>query len=172
MIALKNIVVATDFGEAAGTALAYGRDFARAFSARLHVVHVVDDVSANAMVGMAAPPLDLRTVQANFEDDARQALGALVTDDDTRTLDVRTVMIRNHDPARALLDFAREVSADLIIVGTHGRGALAEFFLGSVAQRVLRIAPCPVLTVRAEEREFIRPDALVVAQSQAIVSPR
>jgi len=47
-------------------------------------------------------------------------------------------------------------------VGTHGRGGLAEFFLGSVAQKIVRSAPCPVLTVRTHEREFVAPDALVV----------
>ena len=172
MIALKNIVVATDFGEASASALAYGRHLARAFSARLHLVHVVDDVRANATVGLAAAPFDVATVQADFDADARSALAALVQDNDSGTLEIRTVLLRNHDPARALLDYAREIAADLIIVGTHGRGGLAEFFLGSVAQRVVRVALCPVLTVRAEDRQFphtdalARPDALGIARVQ------
>jgi nucleotide-binding universal stress UspA family protein len=159
VIALKNIIVGTDFGEAASTALDYGRKFARTFAARLHVVHVVEDINMNATIAMATAPIDLRAVQAQFEDDARHALTALIRADDERPLDIRPLVIRHHDPARALLEVARETAADLLIIGTHGRGGLAEFFLGSVAQHVVRTSPCPVLTVRAEQRDFIAPDA-------------
>jgi universal stress protein A len=55
------------------------------------------------------------------------------------------------------------IRIDLIVMGTHGRGALAHVVLGSVAERVVRLAPCPVLTVRNPEHEFVRPDALTVA---------
>jgi nucleotide-binding universal stress UspA family protein len=65
-------------------------------------------------------------------------------------------------PAYAIVDYAQEYDIDLIVMGTHGRGALAQLMMGSVAERVVRIAPCPVLTVRHPEHEFVRPDALVV----------
>jgi nucleotide-binding universal stress UspA family protein len=51
----------------------------------------------------------------------------------------------------------------LIVMGTHGRGPVAHLFMGSVAERVVRMAPCPVLTVRHPEREFVTPDALAAA---------
>jgi len=64
-------------------------------------------------------------------------------------------------PAMAIVDYAREAHSDLIIMGTHGRGAMAQLLMGSVAERVVRTAPCPVLTVRHPEHEFVLPDALV-----------
>jgi nucleotide-binding universal stress UspA family protein len=65
-------------------------------------------------------------------------------------------------PAYAIVDYAREYDIDLIVMGTHGRGALAQLMMGSVAERVVRIAPCPVLTVRHPEHEFVQPDTLLV----------
>jgi nucleotide-binding universal stress UspA family protein len=66
----------------------------------------------------------------------------------------------------AIVDFAKEINVDLIVMGTHGRGAVAHLLMGSVAERVVRTAPCPVLTVRHPEHEFVHPDALV-ASTQA-----
>ena len=59
--------------------------------------------------------------------------------------------------------YAKANAIDLVIVGTHGRGVVQHFLMGSVAERLVRSAPCPVLTVREHEREFIVPDALVSA---------
>ncbi len=59
--------------------------------------------------------------------------------------------------------YAKHNGIDLIITGTHGRGAIKQIFLGSVAERVVRNAPCPVLTVHLHEREFIVPDAEALA---------
>lgn len=160
MIAIKEIVVATDFGEPADVALTYGRNFARAFSAGLHVVHVVNDLAASAPVSEI--PMDLTKVQAQLGAEAGAALDAQITEDDRRTLKITRALLTSATPARAILDYASEVRADIIIVGTHGRGGLAEFFLGSVAQKIVRSAPCPVLTVRAHERDFVAPDALSV----------
>ena len=83
-----------------------------------------------------------------------------------RTLKLhKCVETRGSVPA-GITDYAKEHHIDLIIVGTHGGGPLEKFFMGSVAERVVRTAPCPVLTVRAHEREFIAPDALTVSHQQ------
>lgn len=163
MITIREIVVATDFSEPADNALTYGRNFARAFSATLHLVHVVNDLATSAPI--TEIPMDLTSVQAQLDSEAKASLNALVTDDDRRSFNVKTALLTSSTPARAILAYASDVRADLIIVGTHGRGGLAEFFLGSVAQKVVRSAPCPVLTVRAHEREFVHPDALTVLKS-------
>ena len=63
-------------------------------------------------------------------------------------------------PAYAISTYAREAGIDLIITGTHGRGTVAHLLMGSVAERVIRTAPCTVLNVRHPEHEFIRPDTL------------
>ena len=70
------------------------------------------------------------------------------------------IVMTSSAPAQAILNYAGDHRVDLIIVGTHGRSGLARLFMGSVAQHVVRLAACPVLTVRHPEREFVRPDAL------------
>ena len=159
-MALKNILVATDFSEPSGVALAYGRDLARTYNARLHVLHVVEDVALrySPEVGLVGPD-----VQKDLEAIATRDLNAAITDDDRRTLDIKPVIERGINMAEAINNYAREHAIDLIVTGTHGRGVVKHFLLGSVAERVVRGAPCPVLTVRAHERDFIVPDAMVVA---------
>lgn len=77
-------------------------------------------------------------------------------------------MLASNSPALTIVDYAMGHRIDLIVMGTHGRGALAHMVMGSVAERVVRLAPCPVLTVRHPEHEFVRPDALVpVARAQS-----
>ena len=159
MIALKNILVATDFGEPSEAALLYGRDLSRTFGAALHVLHVVDDLA-----GRYAPemfPMNAPALQRDVENAGRERLESVVTGEDLTQLRAKRVVRSSNAPASAIVDYAKEAGVDLIVMGTHGRGAVSHLLLGSVAERVVRMAPCPVLTVRHPEREFIGPDALV-----------
>lgn len=160
MIVLKQILVATDFGDSAAVALAYGRDLARTFNARLHVLHAVEDVMLrySPEVGFASPDL-----QKNLEAASKRDLEKLITEDDRKTLTVVPVIRTAVNIAAEVVDYAKANAIDLIITGTHGRGAVKHFLMGSVAERVVRTAACPVLTVHARERDFIAPDALVAA---------
>lgn len=164
MIALHNILVATDFSEPAAVALAYGRDFARTFNARLHVVHFVEDVVTHYSpeVGLVGAEL-----QKDLERAAWLELDKIITHDDTRTLALITDVRTSINAAAGIVEYAKKNEIDLIVTGTHGRGAVKQLLMGSVAERVVRTAPCPVLTVHAKEREFIAPDALVVAAAGA-----
>jgi nucleotide-binding universal stress UspA family protein len=157
MVVIKSILVATDFSEPSTVALSYGRDLARTYNARLHVLHVVEDVMLRYPIdgGFVGPDL-----QKELEAAARRNLEAQITDDDRRTLDVAPVIKSGVNLAETITAYARDNAIDLIVTGTHGRGAVKHFLLGSVAERVVRIAPCPVLTVRSHERDFIVPDAL------------
>jgi nucleotide-binding universal stress UspA family protein len=152
MIALKNILVATDFSEPSAVALDYGRDLARAYGATLHVVHVIEDLPAvhGPEIGFA-----LSDVERNIEAAVGRDLDAAITPGDREMLDVRTVITRASNVSHSLTEYATHHAIDLIIVGTHGRNAFHRFLIGSVAERVMRTAPCPVLTVRANERDFI-----------------
>lgn len=160
MVVLKNILVATDFGEPSAVALAYGRDLARSYGAALHVLHVVEDVMMrySPEVGFAVPDL-----QRDLEKAARRDLEAIITDDDRNTLKVVPVVQTSFNVANGVVEYAKAHAIDLIIVGTHGRGAVKQLLLGSAAERVVRTAPCPVLAVRTKERDFIAPDALAAA---------
>ena len=164
MIALKRILVATDFGSAAETALAYGRALATRFGADLHLLHVTTNVYAS--VGMAyeytsVPP----GLQHEVDQRARTQLDALLSDEDRKVLHATAAVTTHSSPAIPIVEYASTHKVDLIILGTHGRGALAHAFMGSVAERVVRMAPCPVLTVRHPEHEFVLPDSLVATSA-------
>ena len=160
MISLKNILVATDFSEPSDAALTYGRALARSFSATLHVVHIVGNLSS-AVYGAEGYVASVPEMQQEIEDSARKQLDNLLVDNDPRPLPVRRVLLTSDAPAQAIVNYAAESHIDLIVTGTHGRGAVAHLLMGSVAERVVRTAPCPVLTVRHPEHEFVVPDTLV-----------
>jgi nucleotide-binding universal stress UspA family protein len=161
MITLKKILVATDFSEPSEAALAYGRELARNFGAALTIMNVVENLLTRAYgvdggVVMIDPEL-----QRQIEDGARQELDKLISKEDRDLLKAEGVVLVSGMPADAIISRARQTNTDLIVMGTHGRGGMAHLFLGSVSERVVRTAPCPVLTVRHPQHEFVLPDALV-----------
>jgi nucleotide-binding universal stress UspA family protein len=159
MVAIRNILVATDFSEPSGVAMAYGRDLARNYGARLRVMHVVDDTVSrySTEAGFMLPSL-----QEELEKTALADLEKRLTDDDRRQLNAVAVIQTGANVAESICAYAKANSIDLIVTGTHGRGAVKHFLMGSVAERVVRTAPCPVLTVHTHERDFIVPDALAL----------
>jgi nucleotide-binding universal stress UspA family protein len=163
MIKLENVLVATDFGPASDSAVIYGREFARTFGARLHVLHVVENATIYA--GPEAVGVDFAKVQADLEEGAQKAMSRLVTAEDRKQLRALTVLRSGSSPTVEIVEYAKQAGIDLIIVGTHGRGAMGHLLMGSVAEKVVRLAPCPVLTVRHPEHEFVQPDALQAVQT-------
>lgn len=156
MIKIENVLVPTDFSVASDSALMYGRTLARTFNARLHVLHVVDDSLMRA--GLDGFSVDISTVMAEMADDAEKRMLVCLTDDDWR--DPKTMTeVRTGGPAHEIADYAKDNAVDLIVMGSHGRGFVSRMLMGRVAEKVVRIAPCPVLTVRTPEREFVFPEA-------------
>jgi nucleotide-binding universal stress UspA family protein len=94
-------------------------------------------------------------IQAELEESEGARLEALVSDEDRRDLAAKTELVMPQPPAQAIVDYAARERIDLIVVGTHGRRGLAHMVMGSVAETVVRRAPCPVLTDRHPEREFV-----------------
>ncbi len=168
MITIRQILVPTDFGEVADAALTYGRELAGRFGATLHVLHVAENIYVTTFgaENYAAVAPDL---QRQLEEGARVRLNELVIDSDGSGPHTNAVVMTAASPAFAIIDYAKENGIDLIVMGTHGRGALAHLLLGSVAERVVRLASCPVLTVRHPEHECVTPDTLVpVALKEAL----
>jgi nucleotide-binding universal stress UspA family protein len=149
MIALNRILVATDFSPPSEAALVYGRALARTFGASLHVLHLVENTFLRPM------PTDPYVFVAA----KHQALSERLNNEEAETLHARTIVELSDSPADAIVEYARAETIDLIVMGTHGRGAVSQLFVGSVAERVVRTAPCPVLTVRHPEHEFVVPDS-------------
>jgi len=148
MNAPMTVLVATDFGEAADTALAYGSALAQTFGAVLHVLHVRENVFMRAIAG---DPHALEVA-------ALRHLNQRLTDDDRRALHARAVVETSNTPANAIVTYARAAHIDLIVMGTHGRSGVTHALMGSVAEQVVRTAPCPVLTVKHPKRDVVRPD--------------
>ena len=155
MIDLHRILVPTDFSKSSRNALTYGAAFAARFGAELHLLHVVQDLALFIPEAvMLAPPMVPPVEQ--FVSAARAALDRAVQE--LATPDVRVIpQVGEGTPFEEIVRFAREKDIDLIVMGTHGHTGLAHLFLGSVAEKVVRRAPCPVLTVRHPEHEFVHP---------------
>lgn len=147
-IKFKNILVGTDFSDFSNAALEYGRAMARQFGARLHVLHTAEIVPGPDVVGMAGVVAAVPQLYKELEEAARHQLEAAVTDQDRSELRAKTVMTSGEAPAQAISEYATENDIDLIVIGTHGRRGLAHMVMGSVAEKVVRTAPCPVLTVK------------------------
>ena len=156
MIALKTILVPTDFSDTSDQALRYGKALAQAFGASLHLLHVVQEPFAQPWA-VEAYGFSLATLQEEWMKEANQRLEAALTADERTALKATLATQLGH-PYLEILRYAQEKGVDLIVMGTHGRGPLGHVVMGSVAERIVRKAPCPVLTVRPQEREFVVPD--------------
>ena len=142
----KHILVPTDFSASSQRALDTAVSLAVAFGAKLTITHACE-IPGYAYVGMMAPPIDYLTPLREAGDSLLQKTLASVRD---RVPDV-TAALRIGAPWQQTLEVAKEVGADLIVMGTHGRSGLALAFMGSVAEKVVRMSPIPVLTLRAED---------------------
>ena len=155
MIALRQVMVPTDFSEASECALKYGRAFAASFGASLHVVHVVEDFVAWSWAAdtyVATLPRIREEVGA----EAVARLGQLIPPPEAERLQAKVALLAGN-PFIEIVRYAREHDIDLLVMGTHGRGPVAHALIGSVAERVVRKAHCPVLTVRHPQHEFVMP---------------
>jgi nucleotide-binding universal stress UspA family protein len=156
MIALKTVLVATDFSETSDVALRYGKALAQAFGASLHVVHVVQEPFAQPWA-VEAYGFSLATLQEEWVREAKVRMEQTLTPDERTSFRAELVTLLGH-PVVEILKYANERNMDLVVIGTHGRGPLGHMVMGSVAERVVRKATCPVLTVHHPEREFVVPD--------------
>jgi nucleotide-binding universal stress UspA family protein len=152
VINLKRILVPTDFSESARLALRYGISFAREYGAELTLLHVVETVA----VGYASDlfPVPMAEVFQEIAGYARGELGKLA--EQARAEGVKVVeKVVQGKPAGEILRVAREDTIDVIVLGTHGKGVLDHALFGSTTERVVRKAPCPVLSCRLSEHEFV-----------------
>lgn len=155
MIAIKNVLVATDFSECSDAALTYARALAGQFGARLHVLHAVEFIGAVDVAGIGVYSMAAPELLDEIENTARAQLDKMISASDRDLLKVKVVLASVSPPATAIVQYAKDENIDLIVVGTHGRRGLSHLLLGSVAERVVREAPCPVLTVRPSQHDFV-----------------
>jgi nucleotide-binding universal stress UspA family protein len=148
---LKHILVPTDFSPHAEAALRYAIDLAKPFGATITLLHVVEDPLAAGMWSSEIYTAEIAGLQINLVKGAEERLRRIAA----KTVGVRILTeVRTGRTPSTILDVAKSASADLIVMGTAGRTGLAHVVMGSVAQRVVRAAACPVLTLRAEAEQI------------------
>jgi universal stress protein A len=143
MAPITRILVPTDFSEGADEALAYALTLADQVGATVRLVHVFDDPAAVVLDAHVYVPM-LPEMRAEIMTTIGRELTARVA---TAHKNVPTEVLTGA-PAKTIVEAARRHQCDLIVMGTHGRHGVAHLFLGSVAERVVRTAACPVLVVR------------------------
>ncbi len=154
-IDLKNILYPTDFSDLSLKACKYAVSFTEAHQAQLHCIHVVDEayqywVSLGPeSIPMGPPAEDLTGLaEKQLTEFKSSHLGGLKKEPITEALFGR--------PFVRICDYARDQHIDLIVIATHGRSGISHALMGSTAEKVVRKAPCPVLTVRDPEHDFVK----------------
>jgi nucleotide-binding universal stress UspA family protein len=157
-LVFRKILVPTDFSETAATALFYGVQLARQFDGELHVVHVCDDPMQ--LSGWPALPSGPAPEVGEEAAALRTQLESLLASEAGTQLKTAVHVILGQPPGLAISRYALEHEFELIVMGTHGRGPLTHALMGSVAEKVVRSAPCPVLTIRHATQPKIATDRL------------
>lgn len=145
---ISRILVPTDFSADGDAAFDYALGLSRPFNASVHLLHVVEDPLAAGVWSSEIYTAEIAGLQVNLVRDAEERLRHSAPADGGVTTEVRT-----GNAAKQILEAARERQADLVVMGTRGRTGLAHVVMGSVAERVVRLAPCPVLIVKADRAE-------------------
>lgn len=156
MVQIRKILFPTDFSDYSVHALTYAVSFAESCKAEIHVLHIVDEAYQYWMaMGPGAlpvgPPPDemLALSQKEMEKFVASKLAGV------KAPVTKAVLVGR--PFIEIIRYARDEKIDMIVMGTHGRSGLRHAILGSVTERVVRKAPCPVLTIRLPEHEFVMP---------------
>ena len=152
-IRLSRILVPVDFSEPSLKALQYAIRFAEQFGAEITLQHVVEPIVYPSEIGYAAEEIPMLSEQTLVKS-AGERLVKLAREAVRPPLRVQTV-ISIGSPFHEITALAKDRNVDLIIVTTHGYTGLKHVLMGSTAERVVRHAPCPVLTVREHEHEFV-----------------
>jgi nucleotide-binding universal stress UspA family protein len=150
----REILVPTDFSEPSRAAEAYARVLAESLGGRLHVLHVIPDPLD---MGWGIDVAYLPQMLERAEEQVRSQLKEALTPDEQRRFDVRFA-IETGTPALRIVAYAERERIDIIVMGTHGRGALEKMWIGSVTERVIQRSVWPVLVVREQRPEERRVD--------------
>jgi nucleotide-binding universal stress UspA family protein len=141
---VTSILVPTDFSELSQVSLEYVSSLAVLYDAKVYLMYVVDNASFRAFPAIGQ---NAETFLRDLEKKAMEQLRTMVNDKFSQLKRVLPVVLRG-EPSREIVRFAREESVDLIVIATHGRTGISHVLMGSVAEKVVRHSPVPVLTVK------------------------
>lgn len=150
MTAIARILVPVDFSAHSDRAIEYAVTMARHFGAVVELFHVVEDPFEAGGWGSEMYMADLDGIRKGALDEAKKGIERRRSAVSAGDVQIVTAVALGH-VAHTIIEHAKTAQADLIVMGTHGRTGLAHFIIGSVAERVVRLASCPVLTVGLEK---------------------
>lgn len=146
---IKRILFPTDFAEGAMNALPYAVDMARHYGAKLYMIHVIYDLIA--VSGLHIPHVSVDEIYKEMATAAKKKLEEFGEIERRDVKNIEYAILRGV-PYEEILKFVDKNNIDMIVIGTHGRKGLDRVLFGSTAERVVRNAPCPVLTVREPKK--------------------
>lgn len=148
---IKTILVPIDFSDYSKNALRYSVNLAKKFSSKMFLIYVIEPMiyPADFSMGQVAVP----TADLDMTQRAEEELNNLAKNEIDSSIEVKTI-IKSGKPFVEIIETAAEVDADLIIIATHGHTGVEHLLFGSTAEKVVRKAPCPVLTIREPIKGF------------------
>ncbi len=153
MISIKNILCPIDYSIFSERALTYAIEFAKKYQTKLYLIHVLDI----RIYDINDPELySVNIVEKETIDKLRERLLRCVNEETKGRISVEAIIVQGV-PFSEIIKASKEYKIDLIVLGTHGRTGLSHAIMGSVAEKVVRKAPCPVLTIRHPEHDFVMP---------------
>ncbi|MCX6356511.1 MAG: universal stress protein [Candidatus Aureabacteria bacterium] len=153
-IKIRKILCPTDFSDFSLYALKYAISFAETYRAELYLLHVVDLFLHDP--AYFAPYVPDRSIFAGYEQDAKKRLAEIAEKHVPKGVPTETIL-REGRAFVEIVRCAREKQVEMIVIATHGRTGLSHAMFGSTAEKVIRKAPCPVLSVKHPEHEFVMP---------------
>ena len=148
---INKVLVPIDFSDYSKSALKYAVNFAKSFNAEIILIYVVEPViyPPDFSMGQIAMP----SINTEWDDRAKDELQKLAKSEIIGAVKVKTI-IKTGKPFVEIIETAKEENVDLIIIATHGRSGVEHILFGSTAEKVVRKAPCPVLTLREPLKGF------------------
>jgi nucleotide-binding universal stress UspA family protein len=155
VIEIKHILAPTDFSAHSEAAVRFGCQFAERLGSTLHLLHVLSEIVPTGPDPLLMPVMPPQFYKDN-EDRAHETLNHLLKPDWAKPTTIVTE-VRWGSPVESIVAYAFEARIDMIVIATHGRTGLSHVLLGSVAERIVREAPCPVLTIRDRGKAHPKP---------------
>ena len=154
---IKKVLVPIDFSDYSKNSLRYAVNFAKQFNAEIYLIYVLEPViyPPDFSMGQIAIP----SINAEWDERAREELENLAKTEIPEGVNVKTIL-KNGKPFLEIIDTASEENIDLIIIATHGHSGVEHILFGSTAEKVVRKAPCPVLTLREPVKGFMFRDEI------------
>ncbi|OGB94058.1 MAG: hypothetical protein A3G35_09870 [candidate division NC10 bacterium RIFCSPLOWO2_12_FULL_66_18] len=154
MLRLTQILAPTDFSEHSDGALRHAAELARQFGAKLVLLHVVSNETLESISKAHVPPHPVDKVYEDLDQETREQYANHVPPEVRKVLETE-VLVLPGVPFLEIVRAARLKGVDLIVMATHGRTGLSHALVGSVTEKVVRMAPCPVLSIRPVRVEAV-----------------